>query len=377
MREYPHAAAMKDKIQQLIRYRELKALYLKYERLLIPGMLVFGVIVDTITFRSINIRTAFTILIMYAIIAGMVIVFLNIQKTEEVSGSLRQYFSLAAPLVLQFTFGALLSASLIFYWFSGALSVSWPVLLLIAFLMVGNDVFRHYYLRPVVQISVYYFILFSLASVMLPYALNSISAWVFVGSGALSLFLIYEYLRISSRWIPHIWRLREAFVLPIVLIFIGMNLMYFFNLIPPIPLSLTEADVCHNVVRVDGDYALLAEKESFFARIMPGTTIHVAAGEPVFIFSSVFAPADLNTRIVHRWQRYDEGQGKWIDVSEPSFPVSGGREDGYRGFSHSSNVSPGRWRVDVTTERGQVLGRIRFRVERTEGEAPKREVIIR
>lgn len=367
---------MKDKIQQLIRYKELKALYVKYERILIPGTLIFGVIVDSVTFRSINIRTAFIVLILYTIIAGWVIVFLNMQRDTESSGTVRRYLSLAAPLILQFTFGALLSASLIFYWFSGTLSVSWPILLLIAFLMVSNDVFRRYYLRPGVQMSVYYFILFSLASVMLPYALNSISVWVFVASGVLSVLLFYAYLRISARRIPHIWRRKEGLVLPIAVIFVAMNLMYFFNLIPPIPLSLTEAGAYHNVVRVDGDYALLTEKESWLARIVPGTVIHAAANEPVYIFSSVFAPADLNTQIVHDWQRYDEERGKWIHVAAPSFSVTGGREDGYRGFSRTTNAASGRWRVDVETARGQVLGRVRFRVERPEGEVEK-EVIVR
>lgn len=364
-------------MQQLIRYKELKALYLKYERVLIPGTLVFGVIVDSITFRTINIRTAFLLLLIYLVVAGAVIAYMNIYDARDVErGQAARYLRLASPLLIQFTFGALLSASLIFYWFSGAFSVSWPVILLIALLMVGNDVFRHYYLKPVVQIGVYYFILFSLATVMLPFVFNSVSAWVFVLSGVLSLLLIYGYLRLLAKPLP--WVREEArLLIPILSIFVLMNVLYFFNFIPPIPLSLREAGVYHEVVRVDGDYALLAEEESWLARVTPGTTIHVDPGEPVYIFSAVFAPAELNTRIVHHWQRYDEEQKRWESVAEPSFSVTGGREDGYRGFSRSANVTPGRWRVDVETERGQVLGRVPFRVARPDGEPPKREVIVR
>jgi hypothetical protein len=364
---------VKETIKQVVRYRELKALYQKYERALIPGTLVFGVIVDSLTFRSINIETAFFLLLVYAVVAGAAIGYINTYDARaESSVSAFRYLRLAMPLVIQFSFGALLSASLIFYWFSGAFSVSWPIIFLIALLMVSNDVFRHYYLRPGVQVSVYFFILFSLASVMLPYVLNSMSAWIFVLAGVASLGLIAAYLRLFGT----LWSIRRRLATPIAVIFVGMNMLYFFNLIPPIPLSLREAGVYHHVERADGDYRLLSEKESFFADLLPGTTIHVGANEPVFVFSAVFAPADLNTRIVHRWQRYDEERDKWVSVATPSFPLIGGRGDGYRGFSQTSNASPGKWRVDVETVRGQVLGRVRFRVERPD-EPIEREIIIR
>ena len=46
-----------------------------------------------------------------------------------------------------------------------------------------------------------------------------------------------------------------------------------------------------------------------------------------------------------------------------SFTLSGGRDEGYRGYSLTSNLAPGKWRVRMETERGQVMGRIGFTVE--------------
>lgn len=40
----------------------------------------------------------------------------------------------------------------------------------------------------------------------------------------------------------------------------------------------------------------------------------------------------------------------------------GGREGGYRGYSVKGNLFAGEWRVNVTTERGQSLGRTSFTV---------------
>jgi len=81
-----------------------------------------------------------------------------------------------------------------------------------------------------------------------------------------------------------------------------------------------------------------------------------------YIFSAVFAPTALNTKIMHKWQYYDKYEGVWVTVSEIPFSIVGGRDGGYRGYSFKKNLFPGRWRVDVITEREQLLGRIYFKV---------------
>ena len=56
----------------------------------------------------------------------------------------------------------------------------------------------------------------------------------------------------------------------------------------------------------------------------------------------------------------DEVQGKWITDRTIELPVIGGRDSGFRTFSKRSNLELGRWRVNVETESGQTIGRIRF-----------------
>ncbi|MBU0646112.1 DUF2914 domain-containing protein [Patescibacteria group bacterium] len=344
------------------RYKKIKFFLEKYERFMVPGMLVLGVIADFVTFRSIRISTAFIILGIYLVLAGLAIAFINLVDEKVWSQNLIvKYLRLVAPLAVQFTFGALLSASLIFYWFSGALSVSWPFIIIIALLMMSNEVLREYYLSPSVQISVYFFILFSIFSLMFPFFTNSIEVWVFVAGGIASLAAISIYVRLLSRFIIQIKQQRYLMFWMIGIIFALMNGLYFTNSIPPIPLSLREAGAYHQVVRAGDNYVVQAEAESLLQRLWPGQTIHANQGERIYVFSSVFAPADLKTRIYHDWQYRQNG--KWVTRSRPSFAVSGGREAGYRGYSYSTNLAPGQWRVQVETERGQVLGRVRFTVE--------------
>jgi hypothetical protein len=50
-----------------------------------------------------------------------------------------------------------------------------------------------------------------------------------------------------------------------------------------------------------------------------------------------------------------------------AFNLSGGREEGYRGYSIKSDPEPGKWRVQVKTLTGQVIGELRFKIENVTG----------
>ena len=76
--------------------------------------------------------------------------------------------------------------------------------------------------------------------------------------------------------------------------------------------------------------------------------------------TAIYAPAGLRQPVEHVWRR----NGRVINVVRLT-PVQGGRRDGFRTFSRKTAFpadSVGRWRVDVTTESGQLIGRLRFRV---------------
>lgn len=345
-------------------YKTLRNFAEKYERALLPGTLVLGLIVDVVTFRSISIKNAFILLALHAISLGFTIAFINIfdLKPRENRKGLLRYLRIIGPLLIQFDFGALLSAILIFYWFSGSIAVSWPFIIIVAILMASNDVLRHHFIKPVVQLSVYFFVLFSLFSITLPFIFNSISAWLFILSAVLSVIIIYIYAQALAKYVPEIKNRLPVITSAIIVIILVMNTFYFLNFIPPVPLSLRDAGVYHNVERTFKDYKVLAEKESFINKILPGQMILIKPGDKVYVYTSIFAPTDLNTEIVHNWQFYNTESKKWVDKSRLSFTIAGGRQDGYRGFSYKTNAEAGKWRVSVETKRGQVLGRINFNI---------------
>lgn len=346
-------------------YQQAKDFYFKYERLLMPGTLLIGFIVDYITFTSVNIRTAFTVLIIYWLGAGLSIIFMHYydEGLILVMREKLRYVRLFSPFLLQFFFGALLGGSFIFYWFSGSFSVSWPFIVLLVLLMVTNDFLRDYFHKPILHIGLYFFITLSLFSVILPFLFKSLSAWLFILAGLVSTLIIYGFIKILLRINTEV-REKSHYIWGVVIsILFVMNFFYFASLIPPIPLAIREAGIYHHIDRVGTDYILRGEQEGFLGRLIPGQTIHVRPGARVYAYSAIFAPADLSTIIWHEWQYFDEERDIWIETARSSFIVTGGRSGGFRGYTWKSNLGEGKWRVSVETSRGQVLGRIGFRID--------------
>ncbi|MBU0614085.1 DUF2914 domain-containing protein [Patescibacteria group bacterium] len=359
---------MKERIKEIVRYREFKHFFEKYNHFFVPVFILGGVVVDFITFRTINTQTAFILLGIHYFLAGILMTFVYIYDSKEIEGRLKivKYSRIIAPLIIQFNFGALLSASFIFYWFSGSLSVSWPIMILLIILMGSNEVLRDYYQRPVVQICVYYFITFSIFSLILPFAFNSISTWIFIFGGLISLLVIAIYLYALPGTVFIFQEKKRKIVIIIAIIFCLMNVLYFADVIPPIPLSLREVNIVHDIEASGGVYNLHDEKQNIFQEIWPGETFHAVAGDDAYIFASVFAPGKLDTLIVHSWQYYNPKTRKWIDSHKASYEIVGGRVQGYRGYSLKSNITEGRWRVNIETESGQTLGRVKFTVKKVQ-----------
>jgi hypothetical protein len=140
--------------------------------------------------------------------------------------------------------------------------------------------------------------------------------------------------------------------------------LYTANVIPPVPLALTDIGIYHAIDRLpSGDYVAAHEKlrliDLFWSA---GKTFNARAGESAYCFSAVFAPVRLTTGIIHRWEYYDAGTQKWQARGDIAFPLVGGRDAGYRGYTVKSDLVSGYWRCSVETEGGALIGRTTFKV---------------
>lgn len=331
----------------------------------LPTILVAGFIIDTLTLRQIDRLFDNIVLLTHMVVVATTIALLFARSTR-LGRRLRvsERRSTISALML-FSFGGLFSGFVVFYSRSGSLISSWPFILGMLALMLGTEIKKAYYENAVLQVSIFYIALFSYLIFSVPVIVKDMGPHIYLVSGILSLVLIFLYIRLLFLLDPErTLTNRKRLSTRIFIIFGVFNILYFTNIIPPIPLSLQFAGVYHDFSRIQAveyrgwyepvpTWQFWAERSRVFQR---------RGDEPVFVFTEVYAPVRLSVDIYHQWEYFDSERTRWVPSTRVKIPITGGRADGFRGFSYKSNIEPGAWRVKVTTERGQTVGQIMFRV---------------
>ena len=344
--------------------KSTEELILWYERYVSPATLVAGFTIDAVIFRRVDLLFSNVLLFSYLAVASICILILNMIITGVLRG--RSWIGAAPflPAIIQFAFGGLFSGYVILYSQSAALAVSWIFVAILAVLLIGNERFRHLYKLFSFQMGLLFFGVFSFLTFFLPVVLGRIGTPIFLIGGILSLAAMSFIFRLNVRLVPIVAGERKKVTQVVGAIFLLFNILYFSNAIPPLPLALKTAGVYHNVEKQGDEYVLSAEPRHWYESYLRYNTVfHKTAGETVFVYSAVFAPAKFSTTILHEWEFYNEEAQSWVKTATFGFPITGGRDGGYRGFSLRENVDSGKWRVNVKTGTGLIIGRIAFTVE--------------
>ena len=353
-------------------YEHGLSLWNRWERRLAAVALLVGFVFDLIIADRPDSVQNNILLLFYLVIAGGCIIALNLRVRRQARTGLTK-----APLLLlvllQFCFGGLASNLFVLYGRSGTLVGSALFIALLGVMLVGNEFLRSRYETLRFNIGVYYMLLLTYLIIAVPtFILHSIGVWVFIASGLISLVLIAGFLYLVYFTVLR-GRARDRQFIEVSAvvtgIFIFFNTLYFFNIIPPVPLSLKAVGVYHSISRSDSDYTATYEKPAWFAFwhdtsgtfTLDSSTL-LKSNPTAYCFSSIFAPTGLKTPVVHVWEQYSEAAGTWQERLRVSFAISGGRAGGYRGFSVKSSLTHGRWRCNVETQSGVLIGRISFTV---------------
>jgi hypothetical protein len=338
----------------------------RYERQLSGAGMVGGFAFDNYNFRRIDLPNTQFVFIGYLSLAAISIMILHGMAERAARGKPMPRWHGVLPMVAQFALGALWSAFLVFYSRGAVLTASWPFMLVLVAIFVANEVFKHYHSRLIFTAVLFFFGLFSYAIVTTPILTRSIGTFTFILSGLVALFIFALFLKIIARIGPQQWRAARWWVaLGAVGVYTTLNIFYFTGVLPPLPLALADGGVYHFVARAGDVYNAKDEPQPWSTLFGIAPVLHVPAGQPLYVYSAVFAPIRLSTHIEHRWQHYDAAHGKWHMISKVSFAINGGRDGGYRAYSISHKVAPGDWRVDIDTADGHIIGRLRFVVDQS------------
>lgn len=345
-------------------YNSLLTFAATHERKLGAVLFAFGFLTDLFTFGTLPIEIVNWFFVTYLVLAGVTIIGSHTITTFKTRDAWwKKTIAALFPLGVQYAFGGLFSGFVVFYARSSVFSVSWPFLLLLALVYAGNEYFRKEREHFIFQTLLFFIALYAYTIFALPLLAHSIGPVTFIGStGAalilFGLFLLLLYYIHRKRVLESIQFLGSAVVAATIVI----SGSYFMGLIPPLPLALTASGIYHSVERVSGGYEVVSEEKAPWWHIGP-PTLHTTSSGSLSGFSAVHAPIAFSSTVVHRWEHFDETKGRWVTESKISFPISGGREQGYRGYTTKSGLTEGKWRISVETPNGQTIGRIGFTVE--------------
>lgn len=332
----------------------------KNEKILMPVFLFLGFIVDWFTLNRVDQVFDNLILLTYIILSAVSIIFMNgffkgkfLNKIKDIS-----------PYILQYAFGGLFSGLVIFYFRSSHIFTSLPFLIILIVLFLGNDFLHRKYQRLVFQILVFYIAIFSYLNLIIPILFKTISVWIFVTSSILSIVVISGYIMLVNKIVVNErfrhWAYRTVYITLGIFIF-----LYTTNIIPPIPLSLKDSNVAHDIQRIDDrEYVITLQDTPWYVFWSKYTdNLNVRDGDEVYVFSSVFAPTRFRSTIYHEWSYFDTEINRWRRTDRIPMEILGGQNNGYRGYSVKSNLIKGDWRVDIKTETNQIIGRVGFKIK--------------
>jgi hypothetical protein len=338
----------------------------EHERLLMPVFLLLGFAVDWITLNRVDQIFDNIVLLVYVLLSGIAILLFHSQIQNK--GNFFRKIKELSNLLMQYAFGGLFSGLFIFYFRSSSFITSLPFLLILIGLFLGNELFNKKYQRLLVQISIFYIGIFSYSNLIVPLLVGRINVWIFLFASALSLVFIYGFILLVQKIIIDPDKIKNINKI-IAGVFTLFIVLYFTNIIPPIPLSLKESYAAHDIERRVSDtgnvfYEITVQEPKWFQFWKNASnSINIFPGESVFVFSSVFAPTNFKGTIYHQWSYFDKELGRWQDFERIPIDIIGGRDNGFRGYSLKNSLLVGSWRVDVETERGQVIGRIIFDIK--------------
>jgi hypothetical protein len=340
----------------------IRVLYEKHEKY--TGIAIFGAgfIWDSFTMTRVDSLVDNLILLFYLLIIGTMIILTLRRQCGKTPLAWIQKFEHRFLWATQFCFGGLFSSYVIFYFKSASFTRTQFFFLILVFLWIGTEFLAQRLKNTILVAVLYSFCLFSFLAFFLPVIAARVNSRIFVLAGFISLVVSLAVFSIGllSEW--NEWRRRMTPVAAAIILTVAVvNILYFANLIPPVPLALKSARIYHEITHT---------REGYVVKYVPPSLLrfwrkwddpfYFSPGESVGCFTAIFAPAKVHVPVRHIWS-HKTSRG-WKQTDRIRFGITGGREGGYRGYTAKSGIVPGEWRVEVETESGQTLGRIDFAV---------------
>lgn len=337
----------------------------KHEKYAPLMFFIGGFIFDSFTLGRIDRLYDLTILCSHMTLLTVTIILYNLADDGKWKNTILERFQEYFPLAIQFFFGGLSSAYVIYFSRSVSLSRTISFFVILVALLVANEFLKRRISNKYLQFSVYFFINFTFFTFIIPVIIKVMSTTVFIISGLASFIFTLSLITVIYTISPSTRaEIRFGKISGIIFtLYAIINIFYFFELIPPVPLALESGIVAHNIKVENNNYIVTYESDKWniFWREHRLKFIY-RPDEKVYVFASIFAPTDIGKNVFHRWKWYNDNTNKWEIIDDIGYRITGGRDAGFRGYTFKQNIKPGLWKVDVITEEELVIGIVDFEI---------------
>lgn len=219
------------------------------------------------------------------------------------------------------------------------------------------------------------FLLFSLCAAsfftyLVPIVWRSMGVASFTVSICLSLLTVSLLLEAITRNVHLSLRTAKHLLAPALAVQILFAGLYYAGALPPVPLSIKYMGIFHDVQR-DGDTYRLYHEKPFWRFWHDGDQKFIAReNDRIYGYVRIFSPTNFADEVFIRWL-YKTSSGGWETSDHIRIEITGGRHEGFRGYTYKENYRTGPWQMRVETRDGRELGRIYFEVQEGAEEAER------
>jgi hypothetical protein len=344
--------------------RNFGAMNLKNSKFTPVLIFVAGFLWDVFTLNRIDNPVDNLILGSYLLMAGVSLVVSHGLSMRKIQHAWLQKYPIIWNYAVQFFLGGLFSSYVVYYFRSTTISSTLFFIILMIVLLLANEFLPRRLGNVYLQTALFTIASFSYFIYLIPVLIKKMGTIIFLGSGLVSLLFVMMLIAMLVRMTHEETEFsRRKLWFASGSVYVGILLLYFMNLIPPIPLAAKHIGAYVGYERTDSGYRVQETDMGFMNKIrFWEESVPHENGKPVFVFASVFAPTGMEFSIVHHWQQYDEQTETWKSVDRINYRAIGGRDGGYRGVSRKTALVAGLWRVDIEDDRGFVVARLRMQL---------------
>lgn len=353
--------------ERSVQYLLSKQTYIKHASTII---FIVGFLFDMMILPDIDDPITKYVGLTYLFAIGILIMFREWVVSRNTASLTEQRIYTATSFGIAYFSGSALSFVVVYALRSAALTVSWPLFFIFFLCMIANEFVSSYNFRFTLDVAIFFIATLFYIVFNVPVLLKTQTSLIFMLSIAVSIAISALYIYLLSNISDTSYdEAPRGYALAVgIPMFVGM--LYFLQVLPAVPLALKNQGIYHSVIKTEsGGY--LGEKEvdtRTFAQFRK-PVIHISDSGAVYFFSAVDAPSELTAPVSHVWEYYDANEG-WVQKSNISFGLTGGRSDGYRAYSKKENIEEGLWRVTVKVDGTRIVGRTTFYVREPSPSVP-------